>query len=276
MSTDALLACLRAIRPPADVEEWLRFDPPADPPTEAVASHDYRRAVRDVLITLGVLSEETGEVTSPMAYYFVQSLLQTARDGALTADSWKGLMAEDCAGSGARIVHLLEETRLTCSANPTPLRVIRAVMAVIKARRGGEDVYLMQYDDRAEQFQPIGGKQEVTDASSEAALTRELCEELSLASLTPGQDFRIRPLVEHVQFKEISASVHVVTQYDHGFYHLTDVRFPLNTDHTTRWISAAELVARRTGDGLAVSPLMDRYMPGVLATLPYSVPTPVA
>jgi 8-oxo-dGTP pyrophosphatase MutT (NUDIX family) len=210
-----------------------------------------------------------------MAYYFVQSLVQLARDGALTPDSWQGLMGEGCAGSGARIVHLLEETRMTCSANPTPLRIIRAVMAVIKGRRGDEDVYLMQYDHKAEQFQPIGGKQELTDASSEAALTRELCEELSLASLSPGQDFHVRPLVEHVKFTEISASVHVVTQYDHGFYHLTDIRFPLKSDHATRWITASELADGKTRDGLSVSSLMDDTMPGLLTALPYSLSTPV-
>jgi 8-oxo-dGTP pyrophosphatase MutT (NUDIX family) len=170
----------------------------------------------------------------------------------------------------------LEETRLACSPNPTPLRIIRAVIAVIKARRSDEDVYLMQYDHKAEQFQPIGGKQEVTDASSEAALTRELCEELSLANLTPGQDFRLRPLVEHVQLMEVSASVHVVTQYDHGFYHLTDIRFPLKTDHATRWIGASELAEGKTRDGLAVSSLIDDTLPGILTTLPYSLSAPVA
>jgi 8-oxo-dGTP pyrophosphatase MutT (NUDIX family) len=269
MSTDALLACLTAIRPPAHVEEWLRISPPM--PSEAEPPHDYRRAVRDVLLALGVLSTETGEVTSPMAYYFVQSLLHLAQDGALTPDSWRGLAGEGCAGSGARLVHLLEETRLHCSANATPLRIIRAVMAVIKARRGDDDVYLMQYDHKAEQFQPIGGKQEVTDASSEAALTRELCEELLLANLTPGRDFRIHPLAEHVQFAQVSASVHLVTQYDHGFYHLTDIRFPVQTDRATRWISATELAEGKTRDGLFVSSLMDDHMPGVLSSLPYSL-----
>src|SRR5437870_4793902 len=94
MSTDALLACLWAIRPPADVEEWLRISPPTA--SGAEPSHDYRRAVRDVLIVLGVLSEQTGEVTSPMAFYFVQSLLHLAQDETLTPDSWQGLMGEGC------------------------------------------------------------------------------------------------------------------------------------------------------------------------------------
>jgi NUDIX domain len=269
MSTDALLACLRAIRPPANVEEWLRIGQPA--PSGAAPSEDYRRAVQDMLAAFGALKRDTGDVTSPMAYYFVQSLLHSIQDGALASRTWQGLAGERCTGTGARLVHLLEENRLWCSTEPTPLRTIRAVMAVIKARRGAEDVYLMQYDTKAEQFQPIGGKEEPGDASSEAALTRELCEELSLSDLTPGQDFRIQPLAEHVRFREVSASVHVVTEYDHGFYHLTAIRFPLNTDHQTRWITASELAAGRTTDGYAVSALMDQHIPGGLAALAYSL-----
>ena len=61
--------------------------------------------------------------------------------------------------------------------------VIEAVIGIIKARRGDDDVYLMQYDEKAEQFQPIGGKREAFDVSTHAALTRELCEELALDNL---------------------------------------------------------------------------------------------
>jgi 8-oxo-dGTP pyrophosphatase MutT (NUDIX family) len=265
MTSETLVTCLRAVQPPAGVEEWLRA---IQPVTEDVPpSEDYRRAVRDVLAMLGVLSGTTGEVTSPMAYYFVQSWLCSIQDGAFKPATWQGSMGEDCGGGGARLVHVLEENRLACCANPTPLRIVQAVTAVIKARRDGSDVYLMQYDQKARQFQPIGGKQEVTDASSEAALTRELCEELSITSLRPGQDFQIHPLVEHRRLTEVSGSLHVITQYDHSFYHLTDIRFPVKTDHWTRWITASELAAGRTSDGYAITALFEDIMPGVLPTL---------
>ncbi len=267
----ALLACLRAIRPPANVEEWVQISPPAPD----MPGGDYSRAIRDLLAALGVVSEKTWDITSPNAYYLVQSLVHSIEDGALTSASWQGRTGDGCAGTGARLVHLLEENRLTCVDNPTPVRIIQAVIAVIKARRGDQDVYLMQYDEKAEQFQPLGGKRELSDPSAEAALARELCEELLIDHLTPGEDFQIRPLAEHVTMAEVSASVHLVTQYDHSFYHLTDIRFPLNTDHVTRWISAAELAARRSRDGLAVSSLLDDDMPGVLPTIGYSIAGPV-
>jgi 8-oxo-dGTP pyrophosphatase MutT (NUDIX family) len=189
----------------------------------------------------------------------------------LTAESWRGLPDEGCAGSGARLVRLLEETRLACASTPTPLRVVRAVTAVIKAPQGTQDVYLMQYDQKARQFQPIGGKQEAFDADGVAALTRELCEELNIAALTPGQDFVVYPLTQNVQVSEVSASVHVVTRYDHSFYHLTDIRFALPIDSSTRWITADEMAAGRTTDGLAITSLFEDYLPGILPTLGYSL-----
>jgi 8-oxo-dGTP pyrophosphatase MutT (NUDIX family) len=272
MTIETLLACLQDIQPPADIEEWIRT-PAAGVPARALST-DYRQGVRDVLAAFGVLSEN-GEPASPMAYYFIQSLLRTIQDGALDAASWQDGLTEPCSGIGSRLVHLLEQHRLECAPVAEPLRVVEAVTAVIKARRAGGDVYLMQYDEKARQFQPLGGKREAFDANSEAALARELCEELSIATLTPGTDFRAHPIVEHVQMKEVSASLHVVTAYDHSLYHLTDVRFPLHTDHVTRWITAAELAARKTTDGLAITSLMDDHAPGILPTLGYSLPEPL-
>jgi 8-oxo-dGTP pyrophosphatase MutT (NUDIX family) len=271
MNRDQLLAYLHSIPAPADVEEWLVKDRAFSPSSPAIIESDYGRAVRDVLAALGVLSVESGAVTSPTAYYFVQSLAYAIQDRALTPDSWRGLPDEGCTGAGARLVHLLEETRLACDSSATPLRVVRAVTAVIKARHGDQDVYLMQYDHKARQFQPLGGKQEAFDADGVAALTRELCEELNIASLTPGRDFAVHPLTQNVQVSEVSASVHVVTRYDHSFYHLTNIRFPLPIDTITRWLTSDEMATGHTTDGLAITSLFDDYLPGILPTLAYSV-----
>jgi hypothetical protein len=272
MIPEALVACLRDFGPPANVEEWLRVDKKTADPAGNAPNEAYRRGVRDLLTALGVISGETGEASSPMAYYFIQSLLHSIRDNALSPSNWTGLRGDGCGGTGLQIVHLLEENRLQCTPQPTPLRVIEAVIGIIKARRGDEDVYLMQYDDKAEQFQPIGGKREAYDASTHAALTRELCEELALNNLTLGQDFSLRPIMEHIKRREVSASVHVVTEYDHSFYLLTDVRFPVVTDHMTRWISAAEVAAQRTIDGRAITRLLDeRMMSGLGYSLMESV-----
>ncbi|MEP7286483.1 MAG: hypothetical protein ABI947_12015 [Chloroflexota bacterium] len=272
MTIDQLLDCLHTVPAPDNIEEWLRSNAFLSTPHGAIEA-SYQQAIYDLLTALGVLSAQTGEATSPMAYYFVQSLACTIRDNTFSADSWQGVPEDDCRGAGARLVRLLEETRLTCTPEPTPLRIVRASTAVIKAQRGGQDVYLMQYDAKARQFQPLGGKQELTDASSEAALTRELCEELALDGLIAGRDFAIHPLALNVRVDEISASIQVVTRYYHSLYHLTDIRFPLHNDEITRWLTGAEMTAGRTIDGYAISSLFEDYIPGMLPSLDYSLKT---
>ncbi len=272
MSHDTLMSCLQAYSPPEDAESWILAAP--NDQAAAEVPEGYHRAVQDMLTALGVISAQTGQFTSPVAYYFVQSLLCALRDGALKADTWTGSLADECSGTGTRLVRLLESHRLACVDSPTPLRRVQAVMAIIKARRAGSDVYLMQYDHKAAQFQPLGGKREATDASNAVALTRELCEELEIERLTPGEDFNIHPLIEHIKINTVSASLQVLTQYDHSFYHLTEIRFPLHTDSSTRWITAAELAAGKTEDGRTVSRLMDEHLPGILGTLGYSLLDP--
>jgi hypothetical protein len=270
-NADKLLAALRSIGAPRNVEEWFVPDTGDERDQHLVSqNNDYTQAVYDVLAALGVVSDD-GEATSPMAYYFVQSLLGVVRDGALNDQAWRGPVTEVCAGAGARLVRHLEETRLACAEEPLPLRIVRASTAVIKARRGDEDVYLMQYDEKARQFQPIGGKEELTDGSPEAAMTRELCEELALEGIEPGRDFSLTALAADVQTDEISASLHVITRYTHSFYHLTDVRFAVPLDEHTRWLTEYEMNTGFTLDGHVVSRLFEDYMPGMLPTLGYSL-----
>jgi 8-oxo-dGTP pyrophosphatase MutT (NUDIX family) len=266
--SDSLLACLGAIRRPDDVEAWVADDGgvSADGVPES-----YRRAIHDLLAAIGLIHPETGALVSPNAYYFVRSLRHAIRERAFTDGSWRGPAEDACAGLGARLLRLLEMHRAMCVAQPEPMRAVSAIQAIIKARRGDSDVYLMQYDRGAGQFQPLGGKREEGDASNEAALTRELVEELALDGLTPGRDFAIRPLAEHVRSRAVSASLNVITEYDHSFYHLTNVSFPLMTDSDTRWVTAVELARGRTEDGRTVSPLVVDVLAAVLPGLDYSV-----
>jgi 8-oxo-dGTP pyrophosphatase MutT (NUDIX family) len=266
--SDSLLACLGAIRRPDDVEAWVADD---DGVSVDGIPEPYRRAIHDLLTAIGLIDPQTGALVSPNAYYFVRSLRNAIRERALTDGSWRGPAEDACAGAGARLLRLLEMHRAMCVAQPVPMRAVSAVLAIIKARRGDSDVYLMQYDRAAGQFQPLGGKREESDSSNEAALVRELSEELALDGLAAGRDFAILPLAEHVRSRAVSASLNVITEYEHSFYHLTNVRFPLMTDSDTRWITAVELARGRTDDGRRVSRLVVDVLAAVLPGLDYSV-----
>ena len=264
MSIDKLLACLQRVQAPSGVEEWLR---PVNRSDLSGPEIQYQQAIQDLLVALGVLTTEA-TATSPTAYYFVQSLICMLQDHALTPTVWDS-------SAGRQLVHVLEQVRMENAADPTPLRTVRASTALIKARHGDQDVILMQFDEKAQQFQPIGGKQEDYDGSGEAALTRELSEELGIPELVAGRDFKIHPLALNVAVDEISASVHVMTRYYHSFYHLTDVRFAIPRDDITRWLTLDEVLKGRTQDGRSVSMLFEEYVPGALKQVGYSLELPV-
>jgi 8-oxo-dGTP pyrophosphatase MutT (NUDIX family) len=231
--------------------------------------------VYDVLRALGVLGADTDTVASPVGYYFIQSVIALMDDstqaGHDLSAGWQANINSVCGGLGARLVHALEAYRMRCVPSPTPLRKVSAVMAVITAQHDGQPVFLMQYDDKANQFQPLGGKREAFDRDSEAALLRELSEELEWPPLTPGEHLSLRPLSENRTEQQVSATLQVITQYDHSFYLVTDLRLVPATDHDTRWLTLAEVQACQTQDGRSVTTLLRDILADQSGPLPYSL-----
>jgi 8-oxo-dGTP pyrophosphatase MutT (NUDIX family) len=267
-SAAQLLAVLNTLRRPEQAETWVTS---AQPHAAFSVSPDYANGILDLLTAMGVL-DDSSQASSPNAYYFVRSLAALIQDGTLTSAVWQGAPTEGCSGAGARLLRHFEEMRLRCTNNPTPLRVVRASVAVIKARSTAGDVYLMQYDQKAERFQPIGGKQEALDADGKAAMVRELCEELEVDAVA-GRDFQCYPLRINAEAHELSATLHVLTQYFHSFYHITDIAFPIvaNGHNQTRWLNYSEILAGSTYDGYAITSLYQQYLAGMLPQLAYSV-----
>ncbi len=257
MSLEMLMAALQHIAQAAE--------------SDSAVPSAYQDALCDLFKGLGVLGRDGRTFSTQTARSFVQSLLRCLQEGALTPSAWYGTPDEPCSGIGALLTQTLERHRRECSPQPEPLRVIRTSVAVIKAQRNSEDVYLMQYDASARQFQLLGGKREESDESNVATLIRELREELGLASLTPEQDFTIYPLVEGVREMSVSESVYVLSAYEHNFYQLLDVRCHLPENDSTRWLTADELISGHTRDGRKVSRLIATHLAEILPTLRYSL-----
>lgn len=262
---ERLLFCLSAYPRPQDSESWVvapdavAADAPAEVPAE------YRRALDDLFRALGVLIGPDDVPSSPSAYYFLQSLIHGIREGAYSG-MWRehGGQTEP---TGRAWLGLMETQRLISAEDATPMRSVRAVMGIIKAVRDGRAQYLMQFDGGAGQYQPIGGKVEAYDENNVAALAREMSEELHLPPLVAGQDFAVLALKERVRYRTISASLNVLTEYEHSFYHLRELRFVPHVDDETVWLSADELAAGRARDGRAISPLMLDNLAGLLPSL---------
>ncbi|MCS6871041.1 MAG: NUDIX hydrolase [Anaerolineae bacterium] len=257
MSLERLIAALRQMTQAVESD--------ADLPSA------YRDALCDLLVGLGVLEKDRRTFSTPIARAFVQSLSCCLEEGVLTSAAWRGAPEEPCSGIGALLTQTLERHRRVCSAQPQPLRVVRTAMAIIKARRNDEDVYLMQYDAPARQFQLLGGKREMTDESSAATLVRELREELGMDDLTPERDFTLSLLLDSVREMSVSESAHVLSAYEHSFYQLLNVRFQVTETDITRWLTMDELLSGRTHDGRRVSRLIANHLAELLPTLRYSL-----
>lgn len=269
MSLEMLLTALRGYTRPDD-PELKRLNGNLAPETSVTIPTEYQQAVTDLLSGLGVLAANRQDFSSSTAYLFVQAVIHTLQDRAFTAAEWSGAPNDPCGGAGAALVRWLETHRLNCVADPAPIRRIRAVAAVIKARQDGEDVYLMQYDQEASQFQPLGGKIEAEDTSPEAALARELAEELEMEHLRLNVDYQLVPLRDGIHERSVSSSVHVLTEYYHSFYQMRGARFVPHLNRITRWITATELQRGLTNDGMKISTLIATRIEHLLAGLPYS------
>ncbi len=221
------------------------------------AGSDYARGVLDVLRLLGLISGHDAP-SDEVAAMFIESLRAHLADGVVVGLRWGDLDAQGL--RGVDILRAIETARAAAVISPTPARTVRIAQAVIKGRRGSEDLYLMQYDAHAGCYQPLGGKQDAGDADSAAALRRELMEELRLDAL-PGPDLCTLTLLRADWQKTAPSPTYgILTRYSADFYTVSAIRFPIALTGGTRWIARAEIAARRTADGKAITSLFEEAL----------------
>jgi 8-oxo-dGTP pyrophosphatase MutT (NUDIX family) len=219
------------------------------------AETDYARGALDVLAVFGLVTLDAGraEPAGMVAAMVIDSLRAHLTDGVSVGLHWDDLEAES--PRGVDILRAFEHARVTRVNRPTPARVVEAAQSIIKMRRSETDLYLMQFDGHAGRYQPIGGKREPFDADAEAALRREIAEELQLAA-PPGPDqITLEPVGEGWVETTLSATYGILTQYTFSFFRAGDIQFAIPLDEDTRWLTRAEIAAGRAEDGRAISPI---------------------
>ncbi len=219
---------------------------------DLMPSSDYACGVIDLLCLLGLARRRQDGLapSGEVAAMVIDSLRAHLAEGVSVGLPWNDLDAEGL--RGVDVLRTIELARWAAVEQPAPARTVRVVQAVIKARQGDEDVYLMQFDRHAGRYQPIGGKQEPTDVDADAALRREIMEELGLNAI-PGPDDCTLEFLCHRRMVEISATYGILTAYDMDFYAVGEVRFPIRADASTRWLTRREIAAQRASDSRAIS-----------------------
>lgn len=232
------------------------------------AASAYERGVLDTLRLLGLIHDRDGQAaaTSDIAGLILRSLWAHLRDGIAIGIDW------GTSSVGLALLRAMETTRIAIVPDATPAREVHAAQAIIKAQHSAEDVYLMQFDAQAGQYQPIGGKQEENEGDPTQTLLREIAEELGLPSIPGPDDCHLHPLEMAWRVTCLSATYGVLTQYTFDFYHVTAITFALPTDNDTRWLSRREVLSGLADDGRPIS-LLYREAIGAewLDSLAYSV-----
>ncbi|MEV5416173.1 NUDIX hydrolase [Streptomyces albogriseolus] len=288
----AMLECLAQQYEAAPVTVRELGDRSGLTPTEADI---LAPTVLALLAAFGVLREETASdgtptatVISPQAAYFLGSLAAYLRTGDVILDNWERAGAEappyndSQVLAGPQFLYLAESRRLALNSDAVPLRQVDVVQVVIKTRhqsRGTRDQYLLQYDERARQYQLPGGHVRSSDANHRAAAIRELEEELAGYVYRPDQD--VLTEIGVIEAVQPSRTYGAVTAYHVTFFHLKTDADRLLLGPGARWAPAdrfldpAYRIGRATLNITALSHL-DATLPGGLQGLPLSISEPIS
>jgi len=215
---------------------------------------EYARGALDLLALMGLVTP--GAAFSPsgkVAQMALDALQAHVADGVAVGIAWEDLDGPDL--RGVDIIRAIETARAARITGPTPARVVQVAQAIFKSRHATEDYYLMQYDQHAQRYQPVGGKREPGEDDMAMTLRRELAEELGLAAPPSEEECRLELIGDGWTQTAISATYGVLTRYTFVVYRVADVRFEIKVDTETRWLSRGEILAGRAADSRPISPI---------------------
>ena len=199
---------------------------------------DYATGVSDLLALFGL---RHGDATTDEVAMMIGSLRAHLQDNAVLDINW------------AEILKFAEAMRAESVASPTPARVITAVQGIIKKHEDATDHYLMEYDRGADQFQPLGGKQDSDDEPLTETLRREIMEELSLDTLP---DLTATLLKADWSLTELSPTYGILTRYSFHFYHVTQINIEIPLSDDIHWITREAMSNNRTDDDRPVTTIL--------------------
>jgi 8-oxo-dGTP pyrophosphatase MutT (NUDIX family) len=226
------------------------------------ATNGYIIALLDMLAYLGLVSVDdenaTLQVVSVQAGHFLQMMMALGDVRKPLVADWhsEGVTSamEHPFEKGVDLLAAAERLRLDMMPESYPLRETVAVLGLIARRtKSGERQYLLVWDEPAQRWQLVGGQASVQDTSLQAALLRELAEELACEPLSAGVHVQVAAIGTPFHLQRFSPTYGMLTR---TVFHVFAVQFliPLPLPPTgTRWVSEAELCAQRTGDGQPIA-----------------------
>jgi len=150
-----------------EIAEMLMKDAPGLGQSEAVMAVSTAIGMLELF---GMLSEYEGRFRAKeqVPAYFVKSLTWYAEQGQTVLSNWhskgvaEAIPASEMLDHAPHVLKLMELRRLrlaqSLNLKATPTRTVNVSFVLIKAVRGGDVLYLHQYDSRTRRYQLIGGR----------------------------------------------------------------------------------------------------------------------
>jgi 8-oxo-dGTP pyrophosphatase MutT (NUDIX family) len=238
---------------PIDLAHLTRYD---------AATNGYLIGWIDMLAYLGMLrrsaDEATVQIVSVQAGYMLRMLVALLDMRVPLIADWDSEgITPDMMHPFAKGVDLLaaaERRRLEVDPHSSPLRTVESVIGLIaQEASAGQRRYLLSWDEPAQQWQFVGGRTSVHDVSLQAALLREMTEELACAPLVEGVHVHLSRIGEPFTLQRVSPTYGMLSS---ATFHAFAVGFlgPLpRLPADTRWVSEAEIWGYHTADGQPIA-----------------------
>ncbi len=187
------------------------------------------------------ISQSQIRATSQTAKYLLNSLADYVEHELPLIRDWetRGLQESPFA-NGASFLYQLEKRRFDQFDNPNPTRHSKVANVLIKRDnpQNEQPEILMQFDDKAGQFQLIGGRWRESDgADLLATMIRELEEELPLNQMKYEQNYSLAKIADITPPLTLSPTFGALTQYELSIYHCRDLETNLVLQPIDQWIS---------------------------------------
>ncbi len=213
---------------------------------------------------------------SQPAYYFLHSLAAWAETSGPVIPDWSsevGTTAGEGLRHGTTLVHWLEAERQRRDPAAPPIRFTPVAQVLVVQRRDAAQeppCFLGQWDERAGQFQIIGGRQKQNldwvEPIGETAI-REFEEELDGQVSHARGDFRLEPLASFAGATRLSPSFGALTAYRFSVFRAAGLR-ELTLGPHDHWLRRDDLLAGRLPTG---EPVRGDHLPYLEQALGYTI-----
>lgn len=208
-----------------------------------------------MLQTIGVVKLNENncvQASSQTAKYMLESLASFVESGKTLVDDWqtRGVYRDNTSGSlqnAATFLHEMEKRRVEALDSPLPVRNEQVAQVLIKRTNPTtrQSEFLFQYDANADQYQLIGGRRKITDETLEAAIIREIEEEL-VDNLQFQQDYELTLVSEDLTpIPTLSPTFGALSEYHFWIFHMRDLNQTLNLHENDQWVPIDDVIRGR-------------------------------